>query len=424
MPSKRESFDALVEANRFIEGKPFIFLNETLCSYKKGWYQKVEDRRLWNAIAKQLTHLDSPVRLSEVKETAEMVKTIVAEYTRQQTINPRLMVNVRNGIINLETFELHPHDPNMIFTYEVNANFNPHAKCPKWLAFLREVLVDENFEPDPQLIAVVQEIIGYCFYPYLPFHVAFILFGKGRNGKSVLVMVLEALLPDLVAFVDLEELGAHRFVVAELADKFVNVSAETSSDARLKEAKIKSVIAGDEQHAERKYEHPFRFRPFSKHIIMTNNLPTTKDQTDAFFDRFIVIPFRRKFISQSSYDELDPSEKHRYGIKIPSFEKVLFEELDGIFMWALDGLKSLLARVHGSAQTATDLIDRLGAVDNAAVRYSVSQAIDSLLPKGSKEAAQKINLVITANEKTADRNKIAGDAPLKQVMYRIETRAN
>lgn len=83
-----------------------------------------------------------------------------------------------------------------------------------------------------------------------------------------------------------------------------------------------------------------------------------------------------------------------------------------------------MSAIHGSAQTATDLIDRLGAVDNAAVRYSVSQAIDNLLPKGSKEAAAKINAIITANEKTADRNKIAGDAPLKQVMYRIETRAN
>jgi hypothetical protein len=70
-----------------------------------------------------------------------------------------------------------------------------------------------------------------------------------------------------------------------------------------------------------------------------------------------------------------------------------------------------------------DLIDRLGSVDNAAVRYSVSQAIDALSPKGSKDAAKKINAIITANEKTADRNKIANDAPLKQIMYRIESRA-
>jgi hypothetical protein len=82
-----------------------------------------------------------------------------------------------------------------------------------------------------------------------------------------------------------------------------------------------------------------------------------------------------------------------------------------------------MAAIHGSAQTTMDLIDRLGAVDNAAVRYSVSQAIDFLSPKGNKEAAKKLQAIIDANEKTADRNKIANDAPLKQVMYRIETRA-
>jgi len=82
-----------------------------------------------------------------------------------------------------------------------------------------------------------------------------------------------------------------------------------------------------------------------------------------------------------------------------------------------------MAAIHGSGQTAMDLIDRLGSVDNAAVRYSVSQAIDFLSSKGNKAAAKKLQAIIDANEKTADRNKIANDAPLKQVMYRIETRA-
>ncbi|HMA97548.1 MAG TPA: hypothetical protein VKP30_32915, partial [Polyangiaceae bacterium] len=82
-----------------------------------------------------------------------------------------------------------------------------------------------------------------------------------------------------------------------------------------------------------------------------------------------------------------------------------------------------MTAIHGTPNTALEIIDRLGAVDNAAVRYSAAQAIDFLSPKGSKEAAKKLQTIIDANEKTADRNKIAGDAPLKQVMYRIETRA-
>ena len=79
--------------------------------------------------------------------------------------------------------------------------------------------------------------------------------------------------------------------------------------------------------------------------------------------------------------------------------------------------------IFGNEQARGELIDRLGSIDNAAVRYAASQTIDQLSPKGSKEAAKKLEAIIEANEKTADSNKIAGDAPLKQVMHRIESRA-
>lgn len=80
--------------------------------------------------------------------------------------------------------------------------------------------------------------------------------------------------------------------------------------------------------------------------------------------------------------------------------------------------------IFGNDQARSELIDRLGSIDNAAVRYAAAQTIDQLSPKGSKEAAKKLNAIIEANEKTADSNKIAGDAPLKQVMYRVDSRAD
>ncbi len=78
--------------------------------------------------------------------------------------------------------------------------------------------------------------------------------------------------------------------------------------------------------------------------------------------------------------------------------------------------------VYGNDQTRNDLIERLGSIENAAVRYTAAQTLDQLSPKGSKETADKLKAIIEANEKTADRGKIMGDAPLKQVMYRIGTR--
>ena len=58
------------------------------------------------------------------------------------------------------------------------------------------------------------------------------------------------------------------------------------------------------------------------------------------------------------------------------------------------------------------------------IRYVAAGAIDHLSPKGSKQAAEKIRKVVDKNAESGDQNKIQGDYPLKQVMYRIETRAD
>lgn len=71
-----------------------------------------------------------------------------------------------------------------------------------------------------------------------------------------------------------------------------------------------------------------------------------------------------------------------------------------------------------------EIVERMDSFENAAVRFVAAQAIDQLSPKGSKEAAAKLKKIIDKNVESGDKDKIAGDAPVKQVMYRIETRAD
>lgn len=78
--------------------------------------------------------------------------------------------------------------------------------------------------------------------------------------------------------------------------------------------------------------------------------------------------------------------------------------------------------IYGNDQVRMQLIDRLGSIENAAVRFVAAQTIDFLAPKGSAETAAALDKIIDKNVKTADKDKIAGDFPLKQVMYRIRAR--
>ncbi|HTA92315.1 MAG TPA: hypothetical protein VK745_22210, partial [Polyangiaceae bacterium] len=80
--------------------------------------------------------------------------------------------------------------------------------------------------------------------------------------------------------------------------------------------------------------------------------------------------------------------------------------------------------ILGNEQSRDQVVAGIDSVTNAAVRFVAAQVIDHLSPKGSKDAAAKLSAVIEKNAKSPDREKSSGDAPLKQVVYRLDARAN
>jgi hypothetical protein len=79
--------------------------------------------------------------------------------------------------------------------------------------------------------------------------------------------------------------------------------------------------------------------------------------------------------------------------------------------------------VYGNEKLRDQLVSNIDAVSNAAVRFTASKVIDFLSPRGSTAAADQLQKVVDANQKRGDQGKIAGDAPLKQVVYRLRSRA-
>lgn len=89
------------------------------------------------------------------------------------------------------------------------------------------------------------------------------------------------------------------------------------------------------------------------------------------------------------------------------------------------GIKAgYMGAILGGDAQRDELVKRIDSFENAAVRFVAAQTIDHLSPKGSKEAAAALRKVVAKNAEGGDKNKMAGDAPIKQVMYRIEARAD
>ena len=116
------------------------------------------------------------------------------------------------------------------------------------------------------------------------------------------------------------------FGPVEIRNKLLNSCGETETKS-LDVTNFKKICAGDEIQAEVKYKGDVKFTPVAKHMISMNDFPGIKDKTDAFFRRIIVLEYNQKF--EGDNDD-------------PFLHEKLMQEIDGIFLWALDGLKRVL----------------------------------------------------------------------------------
>jgi len=200
------------------------------------------------------------------------------------------VLNVANGLLDWRTGELRPHDPDFPSIVQLPVRWDEDATCPGIDRFLGEVLPEDA-------VALALELAGYSLYADQPLRKAGMLLGAGRNGKSVFLGILRGLLgPANVVSVPLQELGESRFAAAEMYGKLANLCGDLDARA-LKRSDVFKILTGgtDAIMAERKYRDPFYFVPFATMIFSANEPPASSDQTDAYFDRWIVLPFPRRF---------------------------------------------------------------------------------------------------------------------------------
>ncbi len=234
------------------------------------------------------------------------------------------LLNLRNGLLDLDTFKLQSHSPEIYTTIQLQVKYEPNAVCPKW-----EKTVDEIFQSDKNSINTLQEFFGLCLTRETKYHKALFCIGDGANGKSTVLETLEAILGMRnYSAIPLERFDNTHYL-AGLLGKLANISIETNAKSSIYDSTFKAIVSGDAITADYKFGHPFTFNPFCKLIFALNNMPRVDDKTSAFFRRLIILRFNRTFLDIQQNKNLDIE---------------LLSELDGIFLWALKGLDRLNKR--------------------------------------------------------------------------------
>jgi putative DNA primase/helicase len=202
---------------------------------------------------------------------------------------PLHVLNLANGLLHIETGQLKPHSTDHMSSVQLPVVFDPTATCPVWDGFVEDVFPDDARE-------VPWQIASWLMVPDTSLQKAILLLGEGSNGKSTFLTGLSAFLgPSNVAAVSLHRLESDRFSVARLVGKLANMCADLPSSHLAGTSVFKELVGGDRLPAEYKYRDSFEFLPFARLIFSANHPPRSGDSTQAFFRRWLVVPFTRKF---------------------------------------------------------------------------------------------------------------------------------
>jgi len=298
--------------------------------YDNGVWEPIHDlvlsREIWRHLMAQEVRGIRPSR-SIKGSVLDCVQGEVYTPEDQLDANENL-INMTNGVYDLQEQTLHPHSPTHYMTTQLPFGYDPNAQCITWQMYLLSTFVKpRTTEPDPELIEFVQEAMGYSLTTSVQHHVYFLCFGEGANGKGILFHVLEQLAGNACVPLNVDILKHEQYQLADLAGKRIALCSETSSTKNLVEdAYIKTLVAGDTMNVRQIRKEPFVLKPQCKLWQAANKLPDVADTSVGYWRRVKVVPFNREFA---------PNER------ILDMKDRLDRELPGIFNWCMTGLRRL-----------------------------------------------------------------------------------
>ena len=213
----------------------------------------------------------------------------------------KTIVNMKNGIYDLENSCLKQHMPNYINTVQINA---------EWVDTTGEKLKDTLFGEflidicgiGKDDIKMLLEFMTYSMTLFNNKKCMMFMVGPSSTGKSVLIKIIES----MVGYHNVSNIGLHelnqRFYPASLKDKLLNSNADNSSVPLSGIENIKKITGQDAIMHEKKGQNPFFFFPFAKLIFSFNQLPLQlEEKSDAFYKRLRVLHMPKKITLEQEY---------------------------------------------------------------------------------------------------------------------------
>jgi P4 family phage/plasmid primase-like protien len=244
------------------------------------------------------------------------------------------LINCDNGVLDLRTGELLPHNPGQRITKIAGAAYDPGAACPLWLRFL-----DRVFDHKPELIEYIRRAVGYSLTGKTTEQCLLFLHGTGKNGKTVFSETIAGLLGDYARKTPTDTLMSRGYDekipndLARLPGARVVLAAELAEGKRLNESLVKDLTGGDRITARFLRKEYFEFTPTFKIWMYGNHKPAIRGTDEGIWRRVRLIPFSVTIPD----NEQDPNLTEKLKAELPG---ILAWAVSGCMAWQQGGLKA------------------------------------------------------------------------------------
>lgn len=219
------------------------------------------------------------------------------------------VLNVGNGVVDLRTGELHPHDPSYRCTRHTPVRYDPNATHEDWTAALAALPAES--------LSWFHRWVGQAATGYTPREdhtMLGIAAGIGANGKTTLLTALRFALGTYAgtASMDLLVTSQHNkgnpnnTKMALFGKRFVLV--EELPEGRLDGVQVKAITGTELIRGNAKYVNEFEWRATHSLIVTTNNLPTVSEFSEGLWRRPFVLEFPYRFTSTPTAETDRPGD--------------------------------------------------------------------------------------------------------------------
>ncbi len=259
--------------------------------------------------------------------------------------------NVKNGLLQLSTGILHPHNPDFVSLVQSPIAYDPGAQAPTWEACLEAWMVGSEASQKKQ---VLQQFAGYLLTSSMVYAKALFLVGDGGNGKSTFADTISMVIGEQgTSRIDLEDLYS-MFGLKGLIGKRLNIIEEVGGNY-YQAHKLKKLVSGESLTINMKFKDQFKFTPTAKFVFAVNTMPRVDDSSSATERRMVVVNFNNNFRD-------NPNVHLRFG------DGLFSQELPGILNWMLEGYRSLMReggfeKTQEQAQSLSEYREENSSVD-------------------------------------------------------------